>query len=168
MTGAREESGIASLIPILEREARKLAYGNNFSSDDLFQEGVIAAIAAMKSYDPGRGSLHGYIRTCARNSMISYLRRNGHESPMDEEILSERIMSDESRAGNSDEPQEIMERREALHMLLTRLSEFETEVFYAYLKSGSISGAVGMLGCERKKADNALQRIRQKARAMER
>jgi RNA polymerase sporulation-specific sigma factor len=140
-----------------------LAYGNRFTADDLIQEGVLAAISAFESYDPDRGNLYGYIRTCARNRMISYLRRNSHESPMDDDVLGERLRS---LGGGSNEHHELMERRDALYALLDKLSRFEADVLDAYLRGGGISGAAGILGCERKKVDNALQRIRQKARRM--
>ena len=154
--------GITYFMPILEREARKLAYGNSFTADDLIQEGALAVMSALGSYNPDRGSLRGYIRTCARNRMISYLRRNGHESPMEDEALGERLGLEEARGQN-----ESINMREALYSLLDTLSGFEASVLQAYLKSGSLSGAAEILGCGRKKVDNALQGIRQKARDME-
>jgi RNA polymerase sporulation-specific sigma factor len=156
---------IASFMPVLTREARKLAYGNAFTADDLIQEGVLAAISALESYDPDRGSLGGYVRICARNRMISYLRRNGHESPTEDGILDERI-SGGAGAENSGERQEMIERREILRALLDRLSPFEADVLDAYLRGAGLSGASKILGCDRKKVDNALQRIRHKARGM--
>ena len=155
-------SGITCFMPIFEREARKLAYGNSFTADDLIQEGVLAAMTALGSYNPDRGSLSGYIRICARNRMISYLRRNGHESPMEDEALRERLSS-----RNSGKQHDSIYLREALYSLLDTLSGFETSVLQDYLRSGSLSGAAEILGCGRKKVDNALQRIRQKARDMD-
>jgi RNA polymerase sporulation-specific sigma factor len=152
-------------MPILAHEARRLSYGNSFTADDLIQEGVLAAMAALESFDPARGNLQGYVRTCARNRMISYLRRNGHESPMDEEALDERLSSGAGFPG-ADGPGDAEGMREAMPALYERLSHFESEVLDAYLKSGSVSGAARIAGCSRKKADNAMQRVRQKARAM--
>ena len=149
-------------MPILEREARKLAYGNNFTADDLIQEGALAVMSALDSYDPDRGNLCGYIRTCARNRMISYLRRNGHESPMEDEALNGHLSTESSGKQN-----DSIYMRDALYSLLDTLSLFEASVLQAYLRSGSLSGAAEILGCGRKKVDNALQRIRQKARDME-
>jgi RNA polymerase sporulation-specific sigma factor len=158
--------GVGSFMPILAREAGKLAYGNSFTADDLLQEGVLAAMAALESFDPARGNLQGYVRICARNRMISYLRRNGHELPMDEEALDERLSSGAGFHG-ADGPWDAEGMREAMPALFERLSPFEVDVLNAYLKSGSVSGAAAMVGCQRKKADNAMQRVRQKARAME-
>ena len=165
MSETREAPGITSFLPILEQEARKLSYRNSYTADDLVQEGVLALMSALGSYNPGRGSLYGYIRTCARNRMISYLRRNGHESPMEDEALTERLSLD-CRSESTGEPHNAIYLREALHSLQDQLSGFETEVLDAYLKSGSVSGTTDALGCGRKKVDNALQRIRQKAREM--
>ena len=159
MDETRAPHGIASFMPILEQEARRLAYGNGFTADDLIQEGALAAMSALDSYDPDRGSLSGYVRICARNRMISYLRRNGHELQMGDEALGERL----GTAG----PHDPLYLREALYSLLDQLSGFETEALHAYLRGGSISGAAEILGCDRKRADNALQRVRQKARGME-
>jgi RNA polymerase sporulation-specific sigma factor len=151
-------------MPIILLEARKLSYGNRFALDDLVQEGVMALIGAMSSYDPDRGSEEGYVRVCARNRMISYLRRNGHELPMEDSALGVRVDSD---AGSySKERQELLEIREALEVLLESLSPFESEVLSAYLSGGGVSRAADTLKCERKKVDNALQRIRNKARAL--
>ena len=166
MNETREAPEITSFMPILEQEARKLAYGNNFTSDDLIQEGALAVMSALDSYNPDRGSLRGYIRTCARNRMISYLRRNGHESPMENEALGERLSLD-SPSESSERLHDAMYMREALYSLLDQLSGFEAEVLHAYLRGGSISRVTEILGCGRKKVDNALQRIRQKARDME-
>ena len=162
MSETRTVPGIICFMPILEREARKLAYGNSFTRDDLIQEGALAVISALDSYNPDRGSLGGYVRTCARNRMISYLRRNGHESPMENEALREHLSSK-----NSGKQNDSIYMRDALYSLLDTLSVFETSVLQAYLRSGSLSGAAEILGCGRKKVDNALQRIRQKARDMD-
>jgi RNA polymerase sporulation-specific sigma factor len=141
MSETCEPPGVASFMPILEQEARKLAYGNSFNADDLIQEGVLAVIRALGSYNPTRGKLSGYIRTCARNRMISYLRRNGHEYPMEEEALGERLRSE-----SLGEPHDPIIMREALYSLLDQLSEFEASALHAYLKSGSVSGAAEILG----------------------
>lgn len=159
-----ELSGLHSFMPILAREARKLAYGNNFTADDLVQEGVLAVISALESYDPERGNINGYVRVCARNRMISYLRHNGHEYPMDDEALDE-CMRRSGGGTASPSHAEMTEHLDALRALKSRLSAFEESVLRAYIAGGGISGAVRILKCDRKKVDNALQRIRGKARS---
>jgi RNA polymerase sporulation-specific sigma factor len=157
---------VPSFMPILKWEARKLSYNNSFTAEDLVQEGVIAAMRALESYDPERGSVRGYIRTCARNRMISYLRRNGREYPAGDELIFERLGPDGFEDSCPDGPEGVIERREAVFALFSSLSQFERDVLGAYLTCGRVSGAALALGCERKKVDNALQRIRVKARDM--
>ena len=154
---------VPSFMPILKWEARKLSYDNSFTAEDLVQEGVIAVMRALESYDPERGGMRGYIRICARNRMISYLRRNGREYPAGDEAVFERLRPDESEDFC---PDGILERRETAFALFSSLSPFERDVLGAYLTCGGTSGAAISLGCGRKKVDNALQRIRVKARDM--
>lgn len=130
--------------------------------DDLLQEGLIAAITALESYDSSRGTTHAYVKVCARNKMVSYLRRNRHESPMDEESLMGSI--DSENMTNTESQRETLEIYEALSNLLSSLSPFERRVLAAYLSVGGASGAAKLLSLDRKKVDNALQRIRNKAR----
>lgn len=177
MTGSADdrngiEGDVVSLaafcLPLVVREARKLSAGDDFLMEDLTQEGFLAAMNAQSAYDPARGNAAGYIRICARNRMISYLRRNRQESPMEAERLSA-CVQDSSQEQTAFAPaggqQERIEIREALMQLLGRLSPFEQDVLSAYLKGGGIAGAASLLGCERKRIDNALQRIRNKARS---
>ena len=96
--------------------------------------------------------------------MISYLRHNGHEYPMDDEALDECMRRSDGGTVSFSQA-EMTEDWDALRALKTRLSAFEESVLRAYIEGGGISGAVGILKCGRKKVDNALQRIRGKARS---
>jgi RNA polymerase sigma factor (sigma-70 family) len=156
---------IETYLPLVMNEARRLSGGDLFTREDLAQEGIIAALHAHDTYDPLRGNLEGYIRACARNRMISYLRRSWQEFVMDDEILDARVSGAESSPDAFDGPHERIEIREALSRLIEDLSTFEQNVLHADLRSGSVSGAALSLKCDRKRADNALQRIRNKARS---
>lgn len=158
-SAAEISNEVEKYLPVVMSEARKLSGRDLFTREDLVQEGIMAALRAMDSYDPARGSLEGYVRACARNRMISYLRRSWHESVVCDDVL-------DTRDAGFEEPHERIETNEALSKLIEELSAFEKNVLYAYLSEGSLSGAALLVGCERKKADNALQRIRNKARAM--
>ena len=165
MRNAAEIAGIIEkYLPVVISEARKLSGGDLFTREDLTQEGIMAALRAMDSYDPSRGNLEGYVRACARNRMISYLRRGLHEALIDDDALDSRAL--DSGASGFAAPHERIEMGEALTKLIEGLSAFEKSVLYAYLSEGTVSGAATLLGCDRKKADNALQRVKNKARAM--
>jgi RNA polymerase sigma factor (sigma-70 family) len=158
------DARIASFMPVVRQEARKLAHGDEFVADDLLQEGAMAVMRALGSYDPSRGGEGCYLRVCARNRMISYLRRGRREAPMEEDDLdiNSAALSDQAAGG----PQSAIEMREAMYALLDRLSPFEADVLAAYLEGDGISGIASSMKCGRKKVDNAIQRVRNKARAL--
>lgn len=162
-TGAEIAAQIAVFLPVVMKQARQLSRGDHFLREDLVQEGVIAALAALDTYDPARGSLAAYIGTCARNRMISYLRRSMQESPMDADELDAQA-TEAGGVTRANATQERLEIREALSRLVEELSDFERSVLDAYLKGGTVARTVEILGCDRKRVDNALQRIRNKAR----
>lgn len=162
-TGTEIASQIAAFLPVVMKQARLLSRGDHFTREDLVQEGVIAALGALDTYDPKRGGLAAYIGTCARNRMISYLRRGMQESPMDAEELDAQA-TEAGAVTRANATQERLEIREALSRLVEGLSDFERTVLDAYLKGGSVAKTVEILGCDRKRVDNALQRIRNKAR----
>lgn len=170
MQNGRDIAGEVSLyFPIVTWEARRLSRGDRSITEDLVQEGLIAALKAIDTYDPHRGSVATYVRVCARNKMISYLRQNGRKAedllPEDGEIAESRDAACSMHAGRDSDPAEVLEAREALSNLIGCLSPFEQRVLDAYLREGGVTGAADRLGCERKKVDNAMQRIRNKARS---
>lgn len=169
-----ETADISGYLPIVMNEARKLA-SDGFIVEDLFQEGLIGAMKALASYDTARGSAEAFVRICARNSMVSYLRKSGKwqvESFVDGDEL-EGLAG--AAGGNTPvnmagipNPAEVVEAREALLGLIDCLSSFEQTILGAYLAEGSVTRAAARLGCDRKRVDNAIQRIRNKARSMNR
>lgn len=162
-SGVKTAFDVAAFLPIVRKQAHRLARGDHFTREDLVQEGIIAVLKAMDTYDPERGSLPAYVSICARNRMISYLRRGRHESPMEAEVLEATATA--SLGGyRTEPPQESLERRETLAALVKNLSDFERSVLRAYLAGGRVSATAKTLGCDRKRVDNALQRIRNKAR----
>ncbi len=163
MQGKNFAAEIAPFVQVIMKEARRLSRNDAFTMDDLVQEGMVAAISAMESYNPARGEKSAYVRICARNRMISYLRQSARELPIDEEILVGSLDADPATAPTCQH--ESVEAQEALTNLLAVLSPFEQKVLAAYLSGGSTSEAARSLSLERKKIDNALQRIRNKARA---
>jgi len=83
---------------------------------------------------------------------------------MDADLLDEQAVGASTLTETID-THERLEIREALSRLVEDLSDFERLVLDAYLKGGSVAQTVKILGCGRKRVDNALQRIRNKARS---
>ena len=167
-TGERDVANEISLyFPVVSREARRLCAGDRFIGEDLVQEGLIAALKALDSYDPRRGSAVAYVRACARNKMISYLRQNGRVAlaPLPEDLdFADSIDPADPLGAQESDPAEALEAKEELSALIECLSPFEQRVLGAYLREGGVTEAAIRLGCSRKKVDNAMQRIRSKAR----
>jgi RNA polymerase sporulation-specific sigma factor len=149
---------LVAFYPLMRRNARLLSGEDRFLRDDLVQEGHLALCRALLGYDRDRGPFPAYAKRCVRNGMISFLRTLPRETPEDTESL-EGVLS--RRTGPD---WERIERLDALDRLRERLSRAELQVLDAYLRGGSVARAVTLLGWDRKRVDNALCRVRAKAR----
>lgn len=130
--------------------------------DDLAQEGFMALLSAVRTYDPDRNaSFMTYAQQCIRNRMITcYTRSKDDYDELPEELEL------------PDDPAEIPENkvleRSAAEELYRRvseeLSELELSVLQLYLSRVSYSEIGEKLGISQKSVDNAVQRIRRKLR----
>ncbi|MDO5602947.1 MAG: sigma-70 family RNA polymerase sigma factor [Oscillospiraceae bacterium] len=162
---ARDEAALAYMIaremPLIRRTARKMtAPGLDF--EDAVQEGIIGLFRAIETYDSTRvSSFTTYAAACIRNAVITAARTAGRKRnqplnssvPFDEEPFTEG-------------PEQIAIDNEAyrltVHRINTALSPFESKVLRCKLAGASSKEIAARLGCEKKTADNALWRIRQK------
>lgn len=151
-----QEKTLVELTPLILKIARALVPGDARLREDLVQEGFLSLILASSSYDPERGPFVAFARRCVRNRMISYLRRLRPSLSLAEEDL-ERFSIDIS-------PEEGIDLGLARTSLFNLLSPFEVICLEAYLYTGSNTGAAELLGWEPKKVENALTRIKGKAR----
>ena len=132
-----------------------------FDSDDLAQEGLLGLLAAAKTYrDCEKVSFRTYAYACARNRMISALRRRGVESTSLQEE-DEPCWGDE----NAD-PQILLVRRDEVLQLQKRLrntlTKLEYHVLMAQLCGYSYREIAQQLDVTEKSVDNALFRLRRK------
>ncbi len=151
-----QEKTLVELTPLIRKIARALAPGDPRLREDLVQEGFLSLILAFSSYDPERGPFLPFARRCVRNRMISYLRRLKPSLSLSEEEF-ETPLAESS-------PEEEIDLGLARDSLFNRLSPFEMICLEAFLYTGSNAGAAELLGWEQKKVENALTRIRGKAR----
>ena len=70
-----QEIALVEFTPLIRKIARALAPEDPRLREDLVQEGFLSLILASASYDSERGPFAAFARRCARNRMISYLRR---------------------------------------------------------------------------------------------
>lgn len=151
-----EENILVEMTPLIRRIARALAPSDPDLREDLVQEGFLSLILAYSSYDPDRGPFAAFARRCARNRMISYLRRLRPSLSLTDDEMED--LAFETR------PDEEIDLGLARNSLFSLLSPFELICMEAYLYTGSSGGAAELLDWAPKKVENALTRIRGKAR----
>lgn len=158
---------VSALAPKVHALAEKLCC-DAAESDDLFQEGMLGVLSAVKSYNAARGaSFATYATVCARNCMLSVLRRvsSGKSVPAaasvsleDSEIASDMLDLAEQMI--------LKEEYSRLSSLIQdELSEKEKSVLKLYLGGSSYKETALLLGISEKSVDNALQRIRRKLKS---
>ncbi len=158
-----EEEALAELLvaftPLLRHITREFAENGNGSADidDLLQEGYISLIRAVNGYEKERGKFSSYLFSCARNGMISFLRKS-----RDRLTMLPLFPDTAERMNLTDGPDEEEIADLAPEGLFRGLSFLETTVLDAFLETGSVTRASIVLEWPRKKVDNALQRIRRK------
>lgn len=137
--------------------ARKLG----FEYEDLRQEGVIALLHALHSYDPAAGAgFRTYSSLCIRRRITSVLRfaTRSKRLPMADYVP---IEESSAVAAEQDWMQDV-ELRDMKERLFRRLSPMESEVFRMYLGGLSYREIATRLGKTEKSVSNALGRIKGK------
>ena len=140
--------------------------------DDLYQEGMLGLLSAVRSYDPDKAaSFRSYAELCIHNRMISAVKtasRNKH-TPLNSSVSFESSHFDQSNtvaAAYLRDPEELIITRERVSEIFNdmrlSLSDFETRVFYLYIDGLSYAEIAEILDKTPKSIDNAVQRIRNK------
>ncbi|CDA72249.1 rNA polymerase sigma factor sigma-70 family [Ruminococcus sp. CAG:579] len=128
-------------------------------SDDLLQEGLLAMLSAVGSFDEKRGSLRAYVMTCARNRMLSAVRRN---KPLGGDYDGSEELEDKTEPAADDGAMELF--RELYEAMERQLTERERGVLTAYMTGMSYAEIAQSLEITEKAVDNAMQRARRKLR----
>ncbi|MCD8006588.1 MAG: sigma-70 family RNA polymerase sigma factor [Oscillospiraceae bacterium] len=133
-----------------------------FDFDDLYSEGLMGLMNAVKTFDESKGATFGtYSYSCINNRMMNSMRRSkrihGSEEPIDDLEVAV-TSSPESILLSNEGASELMEIAES------RLSSLEDSVLRCYLEGKSHAEIANELGITLKSVDNALQRIRRKLR----
>lgn len=162
---ASDSSAAAELIALILPSIRAMARGIDPQiSEDLLQEGLLGALSAIGSFDPARGNARTYLLTCAKNKMLSSIKRNSLIGGYDDRLIDK---SDEVAAPLDEQPQRLELLKEAIE---TQLTVYEREVVSLYLTGLSYREIAERLcsdnkNADRKSVDNAMQRARKKLRA---
>ena len=150
------ENHLIAFLPLVRRWARRLCGGDEAFREDLIQEGLVGILKGIQSFTPQRGHLAPFLEACVRNRMLSARRRF---------LRAPRPLPLPDREGLwAPLPSETNPWEEDLERLRLALTEKERIALGAYLKGGGVAEAVRLLRWPRKEVDNALQRVRRKAR----
>ncbi len=134
-------------------------------SEDLVQEGLLGLLCAVQTYRSSKEvTFKTYAYACARNRMVSVLRRrNGAQmQSLDEEDELPELIGDA-------DPASLLVRQEEIEHLNSRLrdtlSSLEYRVLMARLSGYSYREIADRLSISEKAVDNAQQRLRRKLAA---
>ena len=164
----QSEEEVVSRYARLVRTVVRPYFLSGGSGEDLYQEGMIGLLKAVRTYDPSRSPrFEPYAAACIRHRIFDALRRQQQEwekrlcradSPVPLcDCSADDILSDpETEVLASESAQEI---KTALSGLL---SAFEASVLEPYLRGCSVAEIAAQLNRPAKSVDNAVQRIRRK------
>ena len=131
--------------------------------EDLFQEGMIGLLKAVRSYEPDSSAFATYASLCIRRSIISAIRKysnHNHRLVFFDEAPPEELGADSAESEFID--------RESTGILYDKvfeaLSPYEKRVFEMYLSDMSYIDMACVLGRDVKSVGNAVGRIRRKLR----
>ncbi len=156
--------------PLVQHVARRF-YLPDGEPEDVYQIGMIGLWQAIQRYNPQRqASFATFARLCIRRQILSALK---HASRIvwitfppcpdpDEESHWENIADPVPSA-----LERLIEREQSQEcnaLLFSRLSAMESQVLTLWLQRLSYQEIANRLGCSRKAVDNALARIKRKAR----
>ena len=149
---------------VLEFHVRRTAPPDSLY-DDLFQEGLIGLLKAVRRYDGKSSSFATFASLCIRNSILSGVRkyRNQQDGASLDLSRSER----EETVPSAEETMLDDIRARALYeKVLAALSPYEKLVFDMYLKDISYESMSFVLGKDVRSVENAVYRIRTKLKAI--
>lgn len=160
--------------PFVRYRARSVAARAGLEADDLFQEGMIALLGAIRNYsDAGAGSFKTFAAVCVNNKLSSALTAHmrGKNAPMRGYYsIHEDGFDQAGLLLEEDSPEDLVIENEEQHARNQRindlLSDFERQVLQLYLNSYSYEEMAKNLGTSTKAVDNALQRVRRKLRSV--
>ena len=161
---------IVRYVPLVR--ARAFAYMRDaLDVDDLYQEGMIALLKAVRNYrEEASGSFKTFAMVCVNNKLNSAVRMHMRQknAPMRSYLsLNDSQMYEQL---TQPDPETLLiaseESVDRNRQIQTLLSPFERQVLRLYLSSFSYDEMSRQLGSSVKAVDNALQRVRRKLRSV--
>jgi len=166
-----EERLINECRALVKSRARSLFLAGG-DTDDLIQEGMIGLLAAIRDYDPDKGSFFAFAQLCVSRRIMSAVKaaaRDKHK-PLNEyisfgppgggSVLLYVPVSSEPEAALIDK-ENYLSLEKKIRELLTPL---ESDVLKRYLSGEPYQEIAEALNKDVKAVDNALSRIKRKLR----
>ena len=133
------------------------------TEEDLFEEGMLGLLSAIKTYSAGNASFTTYAHACVRNSVIDAVKKSlGAKHSALNNFVPLVEISGEFPADPEDEIFKIEQRSEFLQKISKLLSSFEFKVTVMYLDGLSVAEIAQSLSRSAKSAGNALARAKAK------
>ena len=129
--------------------------------DDLYQEGLIGLLKAVRSYDGKSSSFATFASLCVRNSIISGVRKYSNQTAKTVK-LPDYPTEDETAPSAEDVILDSLRVKTLYKKVYSVLSPFERTVFEMYLSDMSYETIAFVTGKSVKSATNAVFRIRTK------
>ncbi len=148
----------------INQRAKSFAKG---ASDDLAQEGLMALLMAIKTYDSSNGvKFLTYANTCIKNRMILTFKKDNKLNSKERAEVTEEIADCDSTYI----PENVLLEKEWLDEVFDKvystLSELEWNVFQLYLSGLAYNQIALKMEISVKVVDNAMQRVRRKLKVV--
>ena len=157
-----EERSAAEYSRLVSRLVRQF-FLHGGDQDDLYQEGMIGLLKAIRSYDPAKNDhFEAYASLCIRRQLYDAVRASARLSQKEEEALCKlgftgvETPDPETQCLANETEKEIKTALQGL------LSAFEASVLSPYLEGCSVREIAVQLGCAEKSVGHAILRIRRK------
>ena len=175
---------IISKYKYLVIRAAKAMYLLGGENDDLIQEGMMGLFKAVRDFDVDQEtSFYSFAELCISRQMYTAIKMSQRQKHMPlnsyvslydmKKTSSEEKQSpliEQLEMGTNNNPEELFLDKERLLMLVRelneRLSDMERRVLHLHLQGEDYRSIAELLDKSPKSIDNALQRIRQKMRAI--
>lgn len=168
---AKSDDGELAVTELMNRfsgfisfKAHQFAKQYCYDRQDLSQQGLMAILYAIRSYDAEKGvRFSTYAFRCAINEMYSLCGKPKKKGVPT--VTLESLYSAEGYTSDSDDLQSYEFVEEMAEKIRTRLSNFERTVLALYLRGMTYADIAAKTGKTVKSVDNAMQRIRRKLKA---
>ena len=136
-------------------------YFDRASKDDLMQEGNIALLEALETWDPARGaSLWTYARPYVLGAIFKAANKEDPSAPTEEDLLAEYA---EEQLYPSPEDFYLIKEREALlqkAVVAAKLGEADRELLDAWMQCGGRQEEIGeILGLPQRTVSDRVKRL---------